>query len=157
MMTEKQKGMIVKGIGGFYYVEVADAIYTCKARGNFRKQGISPVAGDMVEISIQDDENGTVETILPRRNYLLRPPVANVDMLVIVVSVVDPAPNLQVIDKMIAIAEQKGIEPVLVINKPDLKDGNDILDVYTKAGFTCFFYSNIFLSSKGSKLLFNIP
>lgn len=138
MMKETQKGIIVKGIGGFYYVEVADTVYTCKARGNFRKQGITPVAGDHVEITVQDAENGTVEAVLPRRNFLLRPPVANVDMLVIVVSVADPAPNLQVIDKMIAIAEQKEIEPVLVVNKTDLKDGGDIVALYEKAGFTCF-------------------
>lgn len=138
MMKDIKQGSIVKGIGGFYYVEVADTIYTCKARGNFRKQGITPIAGDVVEITVQDAENGTVETVLPRRNFLLRPPVANVDMLVIVVSVADPAPNLQVIDKMIAIAEQKDIEPVLVINKTDLKDGGDIVDIYAKAGFTCF-------------------
>ncbi len=140
-MTEKIKGILTKCIGGFYYVEVADTVYTCKARGSFRKEGISPVAGDYVEIIVQEDGTGTVDAVLPRRNVLLRPPVANVDLLVIVVSVVDPAPNLQIIDKMIAIAEQKGIEPILVINKTDIANGDDIAAVYRKAGFDCYVVS----------------
>ncbi len=140
-MTEKLTGILTKCIGGFYYVEVADTVYTCKARGSFRKEGISPVAGDHVEITVQEDENGTVDKVLPRRNVLLRPPVANVDLLVIVVAVTAPAPNLQIIDKMIAIAEQKAIEPVLVINKTDLVSGDDIAAIYRAAGFDCFVVS----------------
>lgn len=137
-MNERLTGILTKSIGGFYYVEVADTVYTCKARGSFRKEGISPVAGDMVEITVQADGNGTVDTILPRRNVMLRPPVANVDLLVIVVSVTAPAPNLQIIDKMIAIAEQKGIEPVLVINKTDIESGDQLAAVYRGAGFDCY-------------------
>lgn len=133
-----QNGILTKVIGGFYYVEVADTVYTCKARGSFRKEGISPVAGDLVEITVQEDGTGTVDAILPRRNVMLRPPVANVDLLVIVVSVVDPAPNLQIIDKMIAIAEQKDIEPILVINKTDIVSGDELAALYQKAGFDCF-------------------
>ena len=138
MSMAQYTGILTKCIGGFYYVEVADTVYTCKARGSFRKEGISPVAGDLVEISVQEDGSGTVDTVFPRRNVLLRPPVANVDLLVVVVSVTAPVPNFQVIDKMIAIAEQKEIEPVLVINKTDLKDGADVARIYRNAGFDCF-------------------
>ncbi len=137
-MTEKKTGILIKSIGGFYYVEVADTVYTCKARGSFRKDGISPVAGDKVEITVHDGVNGTVDVVLPRRNVLLRPPVANVDLLVMVVSVTSPAPNLQILDKMIAIAEQKDIEPVVVINKTDLQSGEDIAAIYRDAGFACY-------------------
>ena len=139
-MTEKQ-GIVMQSNGGFYYVEVADTVYTCKARGSFRKEGISPVAGDHVEISVMDSENGTVEKVLPRRNVLLRPPVANLDLLVLVVSVTEPAPNLQVIDKMIAIAEQNDIEPVLCFNKTDLESGEQLAATYRAAGFECFIVS----------------
>ncbi len=137
-MADKLRGTIVKSIGGFYYVEVADTVYTCKARGNFRQQGISPMTGDCVEITLQDSQNGVVDTILPRRNFLLRPPVANVDCLVLVISVKDPVPNLRVIDKMLAIAEQKEIEPILVFNKTDLEDASELAEKYRRAGFTCF-------------------
>ncbi len=138
MGTNILSGIVLQSIGGFYYVEVADTVYTCKARGNLRQKEVSPVAGDRVEISVQNGMNGTVETVLPRRNYLMRPPVANLDQLVIVVSVTAPVPNLQVIDKMIAIAEQKDIEPILVINKTDLGDSEEIAAIYRNAGFTCY-------------------
>lgn len=137
-MSNKLTGIVTKGIGGFYYVEVADAIYTCKARGSFRKEGITPLAGDRVEITVQPDGSGVLDAVLPRRNQLVRPPIANLDCLVIVVSMTEPAPNLQVIDKLIAIAEDKDIEPVLVFNKIDLKDGEQLAATYRKAGFDCF-------------------
>ncbi len=135
---DRYSGIVTKGIGGFYYVEVADAIYTCKARGSFRKQGITPVAGDHVEITVQADGTGVIDEILPRKNLLIRPPIANLDTLVIVVSMTEPAPNLQVIDKLIAIAEEKEIEPILVFNKIDLKDGEALAALYRRAGFDCF-------------------
>ena len=137
-MTEKQNGILLKSIGGFYYVEVADTVYTCKARGVLRQQGVSPVAGDRVEITVQEDGTGTLETVLPRKNFLVRPPVANVDLLVTVVAVADPAPNLQVLDSLIAVAESRDIEPVLVINKTDLAAGETLEELYRKAGFTVF-------------------
>lgn len=137
-MAEKLIGILTKSIGGFYYVEAADTVYTCKARGSFRKDGISPVAGDKVEITVHDGENGTVDVILPRRNVLMRPPVANVDLLILVVSVAEPSPNLQILDKMIAIAERKEIEPIIVINKTDLQSGEEIAAIYRNAGFHCY-------------------
>lgn len=137
-MTEKHTGILMRGIGGFYYVEVADAVYTCKARGAFRKQGLTPVAGDQVEITVQPDGTGVIDAILPRRNALIRPSIANLDCLVIVVSMTEPAPNTLIIDKMIALAEQKEIEPILVFNKIDLADGNALAALYRRAGFDCF-------------------
>lgn len=131
-------GKIVKGIGGFYYVDADDVIYECKARGSFRKQKISPLVGDNVEISINQDNNAenTINTILPRKNELVRPPLANLDTLFIVASLVDPKINPPIIDKLIAIAEFKHIELVLILTKVDLcPDYKEYVDIYEKAGF----------------------
>ncbi len=135
MMTE---GVILRGIGGFYYVEAADAVYTCRARGAFRRQGMTPVAGDRVRISVGDDGNGVLEEILPRKNSLIRPAVANLDLLVLVASVREPETNLQVLDRMIAIAEKKEICPILVISKTDLGDPEPIADIYRRVGIECY-------------------
>ena len=130
------EGRLLQGIGGFYYVETADGIVECKARGVFRKKGESPLAGDLVSITISDDGKGMIESIAPRKNKLIRPPVANLDCLVMVSSVKDPEPNLPVLDKMIAIAEHKEIEPILVFNKTDLASADALLRLYRSAGFS---------------------
>ena len=101
-IMDNLNGMIIKLTGGFYYVEAAGRVYACKARGVFRNQGDSPCVGDRVEITVQPDGAGTVEAILPRKNRLVRPAVANLDRLFIVASVCDPSPNMLVIDKMTA-------------------------------------------------------
>lgn len=137
MMNTKQ-GIILRGIGGFYYVETADAVYTCRARGNFRRQGITPVAGDRVEIEVQPAGEGVLTQVLERRNSLLRPPVANLDLLVLVASVCQPTTNTLVLDKMIAVAEKKGITPIVVINKADLADPAELEETYRRAGLECF-------------------
>ena len=124
--------------GGFYYVEAADAVYTCRARGILRKQGMTPVAGDRVIISVQEDGTGMLETVLERRNCLVRPPVANVDLLVLVASVCQPKTNTLVLDKMIAIAEKQGICPIIVINKSDLGDPTELENIYRAVGLECF-------------------
>ncbi|MBQ9415019.1 MAG: ribosome small subunit-dependent GTPase A [Clostridia bacterium] len=131
-------GRILQGIGGFYYVEAADGIYECRARGVFRQQRCTPLAGDMVRIRPAADQTGTVTEILPRKNCLIRPPVANLDCLVLVIATTDPEPNLSVIDRMIAIAEHKGIEPVPVFSKADLKTAASLERLYRQAGFTPF-------------------
>lgn len=128
-------GIILKGIGGFYYVETENGTVECKARGVFRKDDLKPVAGDRVKISTDDGEKGTIEEILPRKNSLVRPPSANIDTLFFIVSTVKPAPNTLVLDKLIAIAEHKGINQAIVITKTDLSEFRDIYDIYTKAGF----------------------
>lgn len=144
-MSMTKKGKIVRALGGFYYVRCdGGQIYACKARGLFRKEGISPLVGDEVEILLTGEDSGFVEKIFPRKNSLVRPPVANIDLLVMVVSVASPAPNLLVLDKLLAIAEHKGIEPVLAITKTDL-DGSEaeaLRDLYARAGFQVFLVSS---------------
>ena len=109
-----KQGRILKGIGGFYYVEAEQTIYECKARGVFRKRGTTPLAGDWVQICI-DNDTGTIEEIFPRKNMLVRPPCANIDQMFLVTSVCDPSPNLLVLDKMIDVAEDQEMEPIFVI------------------------------------------
>lgn len=130
------EGRLIKGIGGFYYVEAADTIYECKARGVFRKQKITPLVGDIVSITINDNAENTVDEIKARKNALVRPALANLDQLFVVASIVDPAINTTVIDRIIAIAEFKHIEPVVVLTKIDLSDHYmKYYDIYSKAGF----------------------
>ena len=130
------KGKIIKGIGGFYYVETADSVYECKLRGNFRNQNITPLVGDNVEISLGENTDNRIETVLPRKNSLVRPPLANLDQLFIVSSTVEPAVNTFIIDKMIAIAEYKSIEPIIVFTKIDL-DASYLAyeEIYINSGF----------------------
>ena len=133
-MEKVLEGIIIKGIGGFYYVEAAGEIYECKARGAFRKKKITPLAGDNVTITVRQDRENTIDEIHERKNFLLRPPVANIDTLIIVSSVKEPVPSLLVIDKMTAIAVDKGITPCVVFSKSDLGDTTELEEIYKKAG-----------------------
>ncbi len=142
MSNQTKSGIILQSIGGFYYVEPADAVYECKARGAFRKDGITPLSGDRVTVTVQGDGVGVLEEILPSRNRLLRPPVANLDCLAIVVSVADPKPNLLLLDKLIALAEDNAIEPLVVITKSDLDDSAELEAIYRQAGFPLFVVTN---------------
>lgn len=129
-------GKLIKGIGGFYYVEAANAVYECKAKGIFRKNNITPLAGDNVLISINQNSENRIEEIKERKNSLVRPPVSNLDQLFIVSSAVEPDINTYNIDKLIAIAEYKMIEPVIVFTKTDLSDNyKKFVSVYENAGF----------------------
>lgn len=137
-LKENQKqGIIIKGIGGFYYVEADGLVYECKARGVFRKEKITPMCGDRVVISVNEEERAenTVDEVLPRKNFLLRPPVANIDRLIIVVAGAEPRPNTLLIDRLTAIAVSRGIEPVIVLNKADLADVDELYSTYKKVGF----------------------
>lgn len=138
---EQLDGLILQGVGGFYMVEAADAVYTCRARGLFRKDNRSPVAGDRVIFRIGEDGTGVIETLKTRCNVLVRPPVANLDQLVVVASVADPSPNTLVIDKMIALAEKNGIQPIVAITKADLKTPDGLEYIYHQAGFPVFVIS----------------
>ena len=134
-------GIIVKGIGGFYYVKAADGcIYECKARGRFRKDGIIPIIGDNVEIEISG-KKGSIARISERKNALVRPAVANIDTLVIIAAATSPEPNMTLIDKLTVSALSNDIEPVICVNKTDLADGNYIADAYGQAGFKTFMVS----------------
>ena len=132
------QGRILKATGGFYYVLSDAVLYECRARGLFRKTGVSPLVGDWVEIEETGEEKGYVTRILDRKNSLIRPPLANLDQLFLVVSVADPQPNLLVLDKLIAIAEHKKIEPLLIVTKNDLGEWETLAALYEKAGFQVF-------------------
>lgn len=145
-------GKIIKGIGGFYYVDADDTIYECKARGNFRKRGITPMVGDNVEITVNQEGNGenTVDNILNRKNELVRPPLANLDTLFIISSIVDPKVNPLIIDKLVAIAEFKHIEPVIVFTKIDKSDDyKEYKNIYEKSGFKVIVCDNTVGSGAG--------
>lgn len=140
----RENGIILKGVGGFYYVETSDnTIYECKARGIFRKNKIKPCVGDRVTINLNDTGLCSIEEILRRKNELIRPPVANIDQLVIVVSVCDPYPSTVIIDKMIALAVSKKIEPVIVITKADLSDAGDLKRIYDLSGIKAIEFSSV--------------
>lgn len=139
----KINGIILKGIGGFYYVEAADGItYECKARGVFRKEKVTPLAGDRVEISVEDNNRNSIDKIFDRCSCFNRPPIANVDRLVIVSSVCEPRPNLLIIDRLTAVAAFKNVEPIIVFTKDDLQSAEEYADIYNKAGFKTFSVSN---------------
>ena len=125
-------GYIVKGIGGFYYVKTPDGIVECKPRGIFRKQKITPVAGDVVTL---ETENGAavIAGIAPRRNVFVRPPMANLDVLFLVASTTQPTPSTLVLDKLSAIAVDKGVQPVIVCTKSDLAEAEFLRSAYEKS------------------------
>lgn len=134
--------LIIKSTAGFYYVRTADGnVVECRARGVFRKQKFSPLVGDRVDIEVQGD-SGTVVNIYERSNALIRPPVANIDKLVIISSVVKPVPSLLIIDKLTAMAVDKDITPVVVFSKSDLDDAESFVEIYRKAGIESFAVSS---------------
>lgn len=137
------KGIITKIIGGLYTVEASDGVYECKARGIFRKKGISPVCGDRVSISFEADGGGVIDEIEERRSLLIRPPLANLDRLFFVSSVCEPVPNLLLLDKFIAIAVYKNIEPVVVFTKTDKQDPTELVRIYRKAGIKVISVNNV--------------
>lgn len=121
--------MIIKAIGGLYTVESPCGILECKARGVFRNRGITPMVGDRVTL-----EGNLITQVLERKNCLIRPPLANLDQLLFVVSMCQPSPNLLLLDKFIAICEFKGITPILVLTKLDLDSHQQILALYQQVG-----------------------
>lgn len=131
-------GIIIKALSGFYYAGVEGVIYECKARGSFRKSGISPLVGDRVEIEITGDNTGVVDKILPRKNAIIRPPVANIDKIFIVSSHTNPQPNAFLIDKMTVTARYNNIEPIIVFNKCDMGDFSNWEKIYKGAGFKVY-------------------
>lgn len=132
------EGLLIKGIGGFYYVEAAEQIFECKAKGIFRKEKITPAAGDYVVITVRENGQNTIEEIKPRKNILSRPPVANLDKLFIVSSTCEPNPSMLIIDRLTVIAEKNNIEPIVVFTKNDLKSSDELKEIYHLAGIKCF-------------------
>lgn len=127
-------GVILKGIGGFYYVLQDDKIIECKARGKFRLS-IKPLVGDNVDIDIDNNQKGYIMNIKDRKNELIRPNLANVDKIVAVVSKAAPETDLFLIDKLSAIAKSKNIDFIICINKIDKDIAEEIFAIYTKIGY----------------------
>ncbi|MDR0424562.1 MAG: ribosome small subunit-dependent GTPase A [Clostridiales Family XIII bacterium] len=128
-------GLIVKGIGGFYYVKAAGGeVYQCRARGAFKKDGVTPTVGDAVDFEPLDEEEGVVNSIKPRKNIFIRPPIANIDCFVVIVAAARPAPNLGVLDKFLVSAERADTEVAICINKVDIgkpETIREIVDIYS--------------------------
>lgn len=144
-------GKIIKLLSGVYTVETPEGLYLCRAKGSFRKKGISPVPGDHVEILALPDHTGRIEEILPRRNYMIRPNVANVDALCYVSAFSKPTPFQYTIDKMLIIAQNQKIDPILVFNKSDLVDEENVAELaelYSRLGYKVFCVS----ASLGSRM-----
>ena len=127
------QGRIIRSLSGFYEVETASGPVTCRGRGSLRRQA-SPLTGDLVEITVEHGK-GMVEKILPRRNRFIRPAVANVDALAVFAANVNPVTEPFLIDRVLAIAGQQGVEPLICVNKNDLEPGEGLAGIYRRAGF----------------------
>jgi ribosome biogenesis GTPase len=123
--------------GGSYTVAAGEATLVCRACGRFRNEGVTPLVGDYVHAEDLGNGEGYVLALLPRKNVLTRPPIANLDRLFLICSTTEPRPNLRMLDLLLAMAETCGIEPVIVFTKCDLKNGADLLGLYRNAGFLC--------------------
>ena len=135
------RGKIIKGIAGFYYIYAEDGkIYECKAKGIFRKDNQKPLVGDNVEISVLDEKEmeGSVTAILPRKNSLIRPAVANVDQAFVIFAMENPKPNYMLLDRFLIMMEQQGIPAVVCFNKKDLGTEEELdflYRTYTQCGY----------------------
>lgn len=146
------QGKIIKGIAGFYYVypeEETDKsadIYECRAKGIFRKNQRKPLVGDSVAVDILDDEahTGSITDILPRRNELVRPAVANIDQALVIFSIVKPEPNFNLLDRFLIMMEQQGLESIICFNKQDIaseKEKEELRRAYEACGYRVLFVS----------------
>ncbi|WP_099203064.1 ribosome small subunit-dependent GTPase A [Miniphocaeibacter massiliensis] len=137
---------IIKSHRGIYYVEQNNKVILCKARGVFRDRDIKPIVGDLVDISINDDGTGYIEKVYERKNQLLRPPLANIDQVIIIMSLKDPKINLNLLDKYILMLEKSNLEIKIIFNKVDLvkdKDMEYISSIYANIGYDIYFNSNV--------------
>ena len=128
-------GRIQKALSGFYYVDTGSEVLTCRARGKFRKEGVSPLVGDRVEVIELGNGEGVVDKILPRRNFFTRPAVANIDQLVVIGSGAIPKTDPFLIDRVAAIAALKNCDVIILLNKCDLDDADHLYQIYHAAGF----------------------
>lgn len=141
------QGKIVKGIAGFYYVHVPGiGIYECKAKGIFRKDKKKPLVGDDVTIEAisQEEKTGNVTEILPRKNVLIRPAVANIDQALVIFAIARPKPNLNLLDRFLIAMKHQGVSAVICFNKQDISDENErriLLEAYEKSGNQILFAS----------------
>lgn len=141
------QGKIIKGIAGFYYVHVVGSgLYECKARGIFRKEKQKPLVGDNVKIEVLDEgeKTGNLIEILPRKNELIRPAVANIDQALVVFAVTEPKPHLNLLDRFLVMMERKEIPVVLCFNKKDIAGEDEVLElkqIYADCGYPVLFAS----------------
>ena len=129
-------GLIIKGIGGFYYVKTSEGVFQAKGRGVFKKEGIVLAVGDEVSIDVLPDGDAVINSVKERKNHFVRPPIANVDSIVVVLAAAKPKPNFTLIDKFLIMAEKHGIEPVICINKCDLipqEEVDSMAEIYSNA------------------------
>ena len=133
-MSLKTEGRILRSLSGFYDVQTPQGLVTCRARGILRKEGNSPLTGDLVEITVEKGK-GMVEKILPRNNHFIRPAVANVDALVVFAANVNPVTEPFLIDRVAAIAGDQNVPVYLCVNKCDLDPAHDLVRIYEHAGF----------------------
>ncbi|CEP49213.1 ribosome small subunit-dependent GTPase A [Paraclostridium sordellii] len=141
------EGIIIKGIGGFYYIDTDKGVYECRARGIFRKEKITPLVGDHVKMIIVDEENkkGVLEEIEKRDTELVRPPIANVNKAIIVFAIKNPNPNLSLLDRFIVLAERECLEIVIVLTKSDLATDEELeklKNIYEVSGYKVIPVSN---------------
>ena len=134
--ADRRTGRILRSLSGFYDVQTGGGIISCRARGSLRRTGDTPLTGDMVEITVERGK-GMVEKILPRKNSFIRPAVANIEALVVFAANVNPVTEPFLIDRVAAIAGDQEVPVILVVNKCDLDPAEDLVSVYTKAGFRC--------------------
>ncbi|MDR1068893.1 MAG: ribosome small subunit-dependent GTPase A [Clostridiales Family XIII bacterium] len=122
MTPTVKEGVIRKALSGFYSVRTGSEEYICRGRGILRRMGLTPLVGDRVVISVQDEEEGVIDSICARDNSFVRPPVANIDLFVCVVATEDPAPNLEILDRFLVTAEAADVSAVICVNKTDLNE-----------------------------------
>lgn len=141
------QGKIVKGIAGFYYVHVAESgIYECKAKGAFRNQKVKPLVGDNVWLEVLDEEQkkGNIEEILPRKNELIRPAVANIDQALVIFAAAKPKPNFNLLDRFLILMQYQKVPAVVCFNKQDMVDAEELQllkNTYESAGYQVIFTS----------------
>ena len=141
-----REGTIIKGYSGFYYVACDGVLYECSLRGKNRQKKVKFLPGDRVEFSIANGQTGAIEAVLPRRNELLRPPVANLDQLIILAALYDPLPDLRLIDRLTVFAQWNEITPVICFNKCDLVNEAEqqrLAKIYQPSGFPVLFCSTV--------------
>lgn len=129
------EGVIRKVLSGFYYVDDGETVVTCRARGKHRHAKITPLVGDRVRFTQLEDGCGALDEILPRKNEFYRPAVANIDLLVVVASQAAPVTDPFLVDRVAAIAQSRGCETLICVNKCDLEPGEDLACIYRQAGF----------------------
>lgn len=131
-------GTIIKALSGFYYVSAENSVYECRARGKFRLDGTSPLVGDRVSFALSGNGKGYIEKVHDRKNFFIRPAVANIDTLVFIAANTNPVTDPFLIDRVSVIAEEAGCELIVCINKTDIDMANELYDIYTSSGFETY-------------------